>query len=83
MDPIQAQMVFCCREQWMNGFFYRVEPWEDGLRLDPERFSTGVYCLAAVDSGEKGFLWGRAAVEADGPADLCPGRRYPPVGGLA
>ena len=69
MEPIQAQMVFCGAEQWMNGFFCRVEPWEDGLRLDPKRAATGVYCLGAVDSGEKGFRWGRAAVEADLPPD--------------
>lgn len=69
MEPIQAQMVFCCAEQWINGYFYRVEPWEDGLRLDPKRSSTGVYCLRAVDSGEKGFCWGRAAVEAFLPPD--------------
>lgn len=69
MEPIQAQMVFCCAEQWMGGYFHRVEPWGDGLRLDPGRASTGVYCLAAVDSGEKGFRWGRAAVEADLPPD--------------
>lgn len=69
MEPIQAQMVFCCAEQWMGGWFYQVEPWGDGLRLDPGRASTGLYCLAAVDSGEAGFRWGRAAVEADLPAD--------------
>lgn len=69
MEPIQAQMVFCCAEQWLDGFFYRVESWGDGLRLDPERSSTGLYCLAAVDSGEKGFRWGRAAVEAELPPD--------------
>lgn len=69
MEPIQAQMVFCCAEQWMGGYFHQVEPWGDGLRLDPGRASTGVYCLTAVDSGETGFLWGRAAVEADLPAD--------------
>ena len=69
MEPIQAQMVFCCAEQWMGGYFYQVEPWGDGLRLDPERASTGVYCLPAVDSGEKGFFWSRAAVEADLPPD--------------
>ena len=69
MEPIQAQMVFCTAEQWMNGYFHQVEPWGDGLGLDPGRASTGVYCLAAVDSGEAGFLWGRAAVEADLPPD--------------
>lgn len=69
MEPIQAQMVYCCAEQWMSGFFHQVEPWGDGLRLNPEKASTGVYCLAAVDSGEKGFRWGRAAVEADLPPD--------------
>ena len=69
MEPIQAQMVFCCAEQWMGGWFYQVEPWGDGLRLDPGRASTGLYCLAAVDSGETGFSWGRAAVEAYLPAD--------------
>lgn len=69
MEPIQTQMVFCCAEQWMNGWFHQVEPWEDGLRLDPERSSTGVYCLGAVDSGEKGFCWGRAEVEAVLPPD--------------
>lgn len=69
MEPIQAQMVFCCAEQWMDGYFYQVEPWGDGFRLDPGRSSSGVYCLAAVDSGEKGFQWGRAAVEADLPPD--------------
>ena len=81
MEPIQAQMVFCCAEQWLDGFFYRVEPWGDGLRLDPERSSTGLYCLAAVDSGEKGFRWGRAAGYRS--ADLRQGRRHPPLGGLA
>ena len=60
MEPIQAQMVFCCAEQWMSGRFYQVEPWGDGLRLDSARAATGVYCMAAVDSGENGFLWGRA-----------------------
>ena len=69
MEPIQAQMVFCCAEQWMDGWFYQAEPWGDGLRLDPGRASTGLYCLAAVDSGETGFVWGRAAVEAHLPAD--------------
>ncbi len=69
MEPIQTQMVFCCAEQWTGGFFHRVEPWEDGLRLDPRQASTGVYCLRAVDSGEKGFLWSRAAVEAELPPD--------------
>ena len=69
MEPIQAQMVFCCAEQWMSGRFYQVEPWGDGLRLDSARAATGVYCMAAVDSGENGFSWGRAAVEADLPPD--------------
>ena len=27
MEPIQAQMVYCCAEQWMSGFFHQVEPW--------------------------------------------------------
>ena len=69
MEPIQAQMVFCCAEQWMGGYFHQIEPWGDGLRLDPARASTGVYCLTAVDSGENGFRWGRAAVEAHLPPD--------------
>ena len=46
---MQAQMVFCCAEQWMGGRFYQVEPWGDGLRLDSGRSATGVYCMAAVD----------------------------------
>ena len=69
MEPIQTQMVFCTAEQWMGGYFHRVEPRGDGLCLDPARASTGVYCLAAVDSGEPGFRWGRAAVEAQLPPD--------------
>ena len=69
MEPAQAQMVFCCAEQWMGGRFYQVEPWGDGLRLDSGRAATGVYCLRAVDSGENGFLWRRAVVEADLPPD--------------
>ncbi len=69
MEPIQTQMVFCCAEQWMSGYFYQMEAWGDGLRLDPAKASTGVCCLAAVDSGEKGYVWGRAAVEADLPPD--------------
>lgn len=69
MEPIQAQMVFCCAEQWMGGRFYQIEPWGDGLRLDAGRASTGLYCMAAVDSGESGFVWDRAAVEAELPPD--------------
>lgn len=53
----------------MGGRFYQVEPWGDGLRLDSGRSATGVYCMAAVDSGENGFRWGRVAVEADLPPD--------------
>ena len=53
----------------MGGRFYQVEPWGGGLRLDSGRSATGVYCMAAVDSGENGFRWGRVAVEADLPPD--------------
>ena len=42
MEPIQTQMVFCTAEQWMGGYFHRVEPRGDGLCLDPARASTGV-----------------------------------------
>ena len=69
MEPSQTQMVFCCAEQWMGGYFYHMEPWGDGLRLDAARASAGVYCLPAVDSGENGFSWGRVTVEADLPPD--------------
>ena len=27
---MQAQMVFCCAEQWMGGRFYQVEPSRSG-----------------------------------------------------
>ena len=53
----------------MGGRFYQVEPWGDGLRLDCSRANRGVYCMAAVDSGENGFRWGRAVVEAELPPD--------------
>ena len=69
MEPNQTQMVFCCAEQWMGGFFHRLEPWGDGLRLDAARASAGVFCLPGVDSGEKGFSWDRVTVEADLPPD--------------
>ena len=69
MEPIQAQMVFCCAEQWMGGLFHRIEPWGDGLRLGGTGAVTGVYCLPAVDSGENGFAWDRVLVEADLPPD--------------
>ena len=69
MEPIQAQMVFCCAEQWLGGCFHQIEPWGDGLRLDAARFSAGLYCTAAVDSGENGFSWERVVVEADLPPD--------------
>ncbi|WP_295866746.1 phage tail protein [uncultured Oscillibacter sp.] len=68
MEPIQRQMVFCCAEQWLGGLFHGVEPDGDGLRLSGGR-RTGVYCTAAVDSGESGFLWRRMAVEAQLPPD--------------
>ena len=69
MEPIQTQMVYCCAEQWLGGRFHQIEPWGDGLRLDAARASDGLYCMAAVDSGENGFSWGRAVVEADLPPD--------------
>ena len=69
MEGIQAQMVFCCAEQWMGGRFHQIEPWGDGLRLDCNRAATGVYCMKAVDSGENGFCWSRAVVEAELPPD--------------
>lgn len=68
MEPIQRQMVFCCAEQWLGGLFHGVEPDGDGLRLSGGH-RTGVYCTAAVDSGEGGFLWRRVAVEAQLPPD--------------
>ena len=64
----------------MGGRFYQVEPWGDGLRLDSGRSATGVYCMAAVDSGENGFRWGRVAVEADLPPDTAL-RLYAPGSG--
>lgn len=69
MEPVQAQMVFCTAEQWLGGLFRGIEPLGDGLWLDPARAMTGILCLKAVDAGEKGFLWGRIAVEADLPPD--------------
>ena len=69
MGPIQTQMVICCAEQWMGGLFYQIEPFGDGLRLDRDRAATCIYCMKAVDSGESGFRWDRAVVEADLPPD--------------
>ena len=69
MDSGHTQMVIRCAEQWMGGLFYQIEPWGDGLRLDRDRAATGVYCMKAVDSGENGFRWDRAVIEADLPAD--------------
>ena len=74
MEPIQAQMVFCCAEQWMGGLFHHIEPWGDGLRLGGTGAVTGVYCLPAVDSGENGFAWDRVLVEADLPCAIMVGR---------
>ena len=62
-------MVFQCAEQWLGGLFYHIVPQGDGWRLDRERSATGVFCMRAVDSGEKGFSWRRAVVEADLPPD--------------
>ena len=69
MEPIQTQMVFRCAEQWMGGLFYQIEPCGDGLRLDRNRAATGMYCMKAIDSGERGFRWNRVVVDADLPAD--------------
>ena len=69
MEPIQRHMVFCCAEQWMGGRFYQAEPLGDGFWLDCRKHSVGVYCMAAVDSGENGFSWTRAVVEAELPPD--------------
>ena len=69
MEPIQAQMVFCCAEQWMGGRFYQVEPWGDGLRLDSgPRRHRGVLHGGGGQRGER-LSWGRVAVEADLPPD--------------
>ena len=50
MEPIQAQMVFCCAEQWMGGLFHHIEPWGDGLRLGGTGAVTGVYCLVGMQA---------------------------------
>lgn len=68
MEPGRRQMVFCCAEQWMGSRLYHMEPWGEGLRL-AEGHTTGCCCMAAVDSGENGFRWSRAAVEAYLPQD--------------
>lgn len=69
MASIQKQMVLQCAEQWLGGLFYNIVPQGDGWRLDRDRGGTGVCCLKAVDSGEKGFSWQRVVVEADLPPD--------------
>ncbi len=69
MAPIQQQMVFQCAEQWLGGLFYHISPRGDGWGLDRDLGSAGMYCMRAVDSGEKGFAWRRAVVEADLPPD--------------
>lgn len=69
MNPVSRQLVLCCREQWMAGAFFGLEPWEDGLRLDCSRLTSGRYCLPAIDGGENGFRWGRVVVDAELPPD--------------
>lgn len=69
MNPAPRQLVLCCREQWGAGLFYQIEPWGEGLRLDCARYSSGVFCLPSVDSGENGFRWGRVQVEVELPPD--------------
>ena len=65
----------------MGGRFYQVEPWGDGLRLDSGRSATGVYCMAAVDSGENGFRWGGGAAGwGGGGGGGAPAPPPPPAG---
>ncbi|BAK99818.1 hypothetical protein OBV_26200 [Oscillibacter valericigenes Sjm18-20] len=69
MNPVQRQLVLCCREQWLGGQFYGVEPWGDGLRLDSARITSGFCCLPVIDSAENGFCWDRVVIDADLPPD--------------
>jgi|GEM_PF-2363572 len=69
MNPVSRQLVLCCREQWMAGAFFGLEPYEDGLRLDCAKRTSGRYCLPAIDGGGNGFSWGRVVVAAELPPD--------------
>lgn len=64
MRTLNQQLVFCKREDWQIALLDGVAFSGDSLELLPGR--TGGYaCLCAIDSGEKGFLWGRLTLTCE------------------
>ncbi len=62
MKRLHRQLVLNKREDWRTLYRQGVIPEGDGLTLAPGA-RDGVICLCRLDSGEKGFAWGRLSLE--------------------
>lgn len=62
MNRLHTQLVLNKREDWRALYLARVIPDGDGLTLAPGAQS-GAICLGRLDSGEKGYAWGRLSLD--------------------
>ncbi len=62
MEQLHRQLVLNKAEDWQPSYLWRLVPQGDGLTLAPGA-QRGVVCLRRVDSGEKGFRWGRLSLD--------------------
>ena len=62
MKRLQRQLVLNKAEDWRAAYCWGVVPEGDSLTLAPGA-RRGVICLWGLDSGEKGFSWGRVSLD--------------------
>ena len=62
MEQLHRQLVLNKAEDWQPSYRWGIDPCGDGLTL-AGRAQRGVVCLRRVDSGEKGFCWGRLSLD--------------------
>ncbi len=62
MKRLHTQLVLNKQEDWQAPYCQGVIFQGDGLTLKPGE-QGGIICLRALDSGEKGFTWGRVSLD--------------------
>ena len=62
MEQLHRQLVLNKGEDWQPCYLWGMVPQGDGFTL-AAKTQRGVICLRRVDSGEKGFPWGRLSLD--------------------
>ena len=69
METLHNQRVFCSKEDWDTCLCDNILFSDGGITLSSHPNRRGFFFLKSLDSGEKGFRWGRVTLEGTRPRD--------------